>query len=109
MDEPAKVKPNGTRVRAYGLTRFLGAIFRALFIINLVVVTIRVAGPQLETVWTALETPSDVARMVLGFFVCLWLIYHLFTPPKDPDPYQTWFFLGLVLLPLALICTAAIW
>jgi hypothetical protein len=102
-------KPNSAPARLSGPTRLLGAVFRALFILDLIVVTIRVARPQLETVWTAFETPSDVARMVLGFFVCLWLVYNLFTPPKDPDPYRIWFFLGLVLLPLALICTAAIW
>ena len=107
--EPGEANPVAAPARPFSPLRLIGRIFRALFILDLVVVTMRVAGPQLETVWSAFETPSDVARMVLGFFVCLWLIYNLFTPPKDPDPYRIWFFLGLVLLPLAAVCTAAIW
>jgi hypothetical protein len=92
-----------------GGIRRTGLAFRAIFILILLVVTVRVASPQVETIWTAFETPSDVVRMTLGLFVCLWLIIHLFTAPKDPDAFRTWFYLGLVLLPLALICAAVIW
>ena len=87
----------------------VGRIFRAIFIAILLVVTIRVSSPQRETIWTVYDTPSDVGRMVLGFCVCLWLVIHLFTPPKDPEAYRTWFYLGLPLLPLALICAVVIW
>ncbi len=104
--QPAPQKPSNPNS---GPLRVTGRIFRALFIILLIVVTARVSSPQLETVWTAFETPSDVALMTLGFLVCLWLVIHLFTPPKDPDPYRTWFYLGLVLLPLGVICAIVIW
>src|SRR5579871_3615465 len=99
--DPGQARPALAPPPAFSPIRLAGRIFRALFILDLMVVTLRVAAPQLETVWSVFETPGDAARMALGLFVCLWLIYHLFTPLKGPDPYRIWFYLGLGLLPLA--------
>jgi hypothetical protein len=108
--DPGQTAPNNpSSSGSSGVIYWAGMVFRAIFILILLVVTVRVASPQLETIRSAFETPSDVVRMTLGFFVCLWLVIHLFTAPKDPDAFRTWFYLGLVLLPLALICTAVIW
>ena len=95
-------------LRSRGI-RVAGKLFRTVVILILVVLTAHLASPQLETVWSVFETPGDAARLVIGLLVCLWLIVQLFTAPKDADPYRTWFYLGLFVIPLALICAIATW
>lgn len=73
------------------------------------VVTVFVSSPQNETIWSAYETPGDLVRMALGLAVCLWLLFHLFMLPKDSEGYRTWLYLGLVVVPFALICAFAVW
>jgi hypothetical protein len=89
--------------------RITGIVLRSLFIIVLVVVTARVASPQNETIWTAYETPDELIRMAVGFAACLWFIVHLFILPKDADGYRTWLYLGLAVLPPALLCAFVVW
>jgi hypothetical protein len=74
-----------------------------------VVVTVFVSGPQSETVWSAYETPGDLVRIALGLAVCLWMLINLFMLPKDAEGYRTWLYLGLVVVPFALICAFAVW
>ena len=92
-----------------GLVRIAGFILRALFIGVLIAVTARVASPQTERFWSAYETPGDLIRMALGFSVCLWLAVHVFILPKDAEAYRTWLYLGLAVLPLAILCAIVIW
>jgi hypothetical protein len=47
--------------------------------------------------------------MALGLSVCLWLGVHLFILPKDAEAYRTWLYLGLAVLPLAVLCAFVIW
>jgi TRAP-type C4-dicarboxylate transport system permease small subunit len=89
--------------------RVAGAILRALFIGALVVVTVRVSAPQSETIWSAYETPGDLIRLALGFGVCLWIVVHLFMLPKDPEAYRTWLYLGLAVVPFAVLCAIYLW
>ncbi len=89
--------------------RVAGKAFRAAFILIVTVLTAHLASPQLETVWSVFETPGDAARLVIGLLVCLWLVFNLFTPAKGADPYRTWFYLGLFVIPLALIAAIATW
>ena len=89
--------------------RIAGMVLRTIFISLLLLLTLRVSMPQSETVWTAYETPSDLIRMVLGLAVGLWLAAQLFTAPKEPQAYRTWFYLGLVALPFAVVCVVALW
>ncbi len=89
--------------------RMAGKVLRALFILILIVVTARVASPQNESLWSIYETPSDLVRLALGLSACLWLAIHLFITPKDEGAYRTWFYLGLAILPLAVITTIVIW
>jgi TRAP-type C4-dicarboxylate transport system permease small subunit len=89
--------------------RIAGKILRALFIGILIVVTARVASPQTKSFWSAYQTPDDLIRVALGFSVCLWLAVHVFILPKDAEAYRTWLYLGLAVLPLALICAIVIW
>jgi len=91
------------------LVRVLGIAFRTLFIVVLTVITARVASPQIEKIWSAYETPSELIRVALGFAVCLWLIIHIFKLPKDADGYRTWLYLGLAIVPLAVLCAIVIW
>lgn len=89
--------------------RVAGKLLRALFIVTLIVVAARVSSPQNESLWSIYETPSDLVRLALGLLVCLWLAIHLFIAPKDEGAYRTWFYLGLALLPLAVITAIVIW
>ena len=97
-----------TTLAARGI-RVAGKVFRAAFILILVVLTAHLASPQLETIWSVFETPGDAARLAIGLLVCLWLVINLFTPAKGRDPYRSWFSLGLFVVPLALIAAIATW
>jgi hypothetical protein len=89
--------------------RLAGLTFRAAFIIMLIAITARVARPQVEHIWAIYETPGDLIRVLLGFAVCVWLVIHLFIPPKDAGGYQTWLYLGFAILPLSILCAIIIW
>jgi len=80
-----------------------------LFIGILIIITVRVASPQLEHISSIYETPSDLVRVLLGFAVCAWLAFHIFILPKDAGGYRTWAQLGAVLLPLAALCAVIAW
>jgi hypothetical protein len=86
-----------------------GLVLRTLFIGVLILITIRVASPQLEHLSSLYETPSDLIRVLLGFVVCVWLAVHLFILPKDPGGFRTWLYLGVALLPLSLLCAFVVW
>jgi F0F1-type ATP synthase membrane subunit a len=105
--EPADTKALGAKI---SWTVWLGGLaVRTIFIAILVVITARVASPQLEHVWSLWETPSDLVRVALGVAVCVWLLVHLFIVPKDPGGYRTWLYLGIIILPLSVLCTMVIW
>ncbi len=89
------------RIAAIGL--------RTLFIVLLLVLTLRVSLPQSETIWTAYDTPADLVRLILGVGVCAWLVYQLFQVPEDAESSRTWFYLGLVAVPFALIVLFVAW
>ena len=55
-----------TKPAVPALVRIVGLLLRAVFLVALVVVAIRVSAPQSETVWSAYETPGDLIRLVLG-------------------------------------------
>ena len=101
----AASRPSGVpaRLRIAGI--FLYAIFTAV----LLVVTVRVSGPQSESFWSVYETPGDLIRLLLGLGVCLWILFHLFMLPKDAEGYRTWIYLGLIVAPFALALAFAIW
>jgi hypothetical protein len=86
-----------------------GLAVRTIFIAILIVVTARVANPQMEHIWSLWETPGDVVRVALGVAVCGWLLVHIFILPKDAAGYRTWLYLGLAILPLSLLCAVVIW
>jgi hypothetical protein len=88
---------------------FGGLTVRTLFIAVLVVITTRVASPQIEHIWSLYETPGDLVRVILGAGVCIWLIVHIFILPKDRAGYRTWLYLGVLLLPLSILCAFVIW
>lgn len=90
-------------------TQFLGKLFRAIFLIGLIAVTLRVSLPQSETLWTIYDEPGDVVRFGLGLGVCLWLAVHLFKVPKESNAFQTWFYFGLAGVPFVIICAAFLW
>lgn len=101
-------KSSGSRNVPAGL-RVAGLVLRALFMACLLVLTVRVAMPQNETLWTAYDTPADLIRMGLGLVVGVGILIQLFTMPKDVNGYRTWVFLGLAAVPFALICIVAVW
>jgi hypothetical protein len=102
----------GMELSASGITDWLrvaGGLLRIVFIIALVVVTLRVSMPQSQSIWTAYETPADLIRMVSGYAVSIGLVIQLFKMPKDAASHRAWLYLGLAAVPFALICLFAIW
>ena len=89
--------------------RITATVLRTLFIVLLLVLTLRVSLPQSETIWTAYDTPADLVRLILGLGVCAWLLYQLFQVPHDAGSSRTWFYLGLVAVPFTLITLFAVW
>jgi hypothetical protein len=90
-------------------TKVAGGLIRIVFMCALVAVIVLVSWPQSETLETAYETPGDLARLALGLAAGIWILVHLFIPPRDPASYRTWVYLGLVLIPLALIYALVMW
>ena len=86
-----------------------GLAVRTIFIAILIIVTARVASPQMEHIWTLWDTPDDLIRVALGLAVCVWLLAHIFILPKDAAGYRTWLYLGFAILPLSLLCAVVIW
>jgi DMSO/TMAO reductase YedYZ heme-binding membrane subunit len=100
-------KPSGRDVSRR--VRFAGAVVRGVFMCLLLAVIFLVSRPQNETIWTAYDTPGDLARLALGLAASVWILVHLFIPPRDPAAYRIWAYLGLVLVPFAIICVIAVW
>jgi hypothetical protein len=89
--------------------RLAGLIFRSIFIVCLLAITVLVSLPQNETIWTAYDTPADLVRLALGLAVCVWVAIQLFRVPRDAGGYRTWIYLGLAAVPFAVICVLAVW
>jgi len=118
MEEPMSWLPIGaelTTVDANAATkgptglRIVGMGLRAVFIVCLAAITVRVSLPQNETIWTAYDTPSDLIRMALGIAVCVWVVIQLFKLPQDAQSNWTWLYCGLAGVPFALICLFYVW
>jgi len=82
---------------------------RAIFIVSLVTIIVRVSMPEISTIWTAYDSPSDLVRIALGLGASIWIGRQLFVMPKDIHAHRTWLYLGLALVPFTLICIAGIW
>jgi TRAP-type C4-dicarboxylate transport system permease small subunit len=106
LEHPPEAKLPGDI--SHGL-RIAAIVLRTLFIVLLLVLTLRVSMPQNETIWTAYDTPADLVRLFLGIGVCAWLVYQLFQVPHDAGSSRTWFYLGLVAVPFTLITLFAAW
>lgn len=92
----------------FGL-RVTGSLLRLVFIACLLAITVRVAMPQNELIWTVYETPGDLVRSALGFAVCIWVALQLFWAPNDAQSYRTWVYFGLAAVPFSMICLLAVW
>jgi hypothetical protein len=88
---------------------FGGVAVRTLFLIILIILTARVASPQIERLSSIYETPGDLVRVLMGVGVCAWFIVNLFILPKDAGAYRTWMYLGLAVIPLAVLCAVVVW
>lgn len=86
-----------------------GVVVRTIFLIVLIVLTARVASPQMERLSTIYETPGDLIRVLMGVAVCAWFIVNVFKLPKDGGAYRTWMYMGIALLPLAALCAYVVW
>ncbi len=84
-------------------------LLRAVFMLTLLAVILRVSLPQSESIWSAYETPGDLARLIIGLCAAGWIALQLFKLPKDPGAARTWLFVGIAAVPFALICAVAIW
>ncbi len=106
LEHPPEVKLSGDVSHPL---RVAAIVLRTLFIVLLLALTLRVSLPQSETIWTAYDTPADLVRLILGVGVCAWLAYQLFLVPRDAASSRTWFYLGLVAVPFALIVLFVAW
>ena len=95
--------------RSASVLRVAALLLRAAFIFILIGITVSVSLPQNETIWTADDTPLDLVRLILGAAVSIWLLVQLFRTPDDAHAHRTWIFLGLVAIPVGLICLYAVW
>ena len=86
-----------------------GVAVRTIFLLVLVVLTARVASPQMERLTSLYETPGDLIRVLMGVAVCAWFLVNVFRLPKDSGAYRTWMYLGVALLPLAALCAYVVW
>jgi hypothetical protein len=84
-------------------------LLRSLFLITLGVLVFHVSLAQIEHTWTISYEPIDVIRLLIGFFVSVWIVYHIFMLPKDPQSYRTWAYAGITLVPLILVALWAVW
>ena len=113
LEHPSKAKPHSdsSTIAEGGVhaMRIAAIVLRTLFIVLLLALTLRVSLPQSETIWTAYDTPADLVRLILGVGVCAWLVYQLFLVPNDAASSRTWFYLGLVAVPFALIVLFVAW
>jgi TRAP-type C4-dicarboxylate transport system permease small subunit len=89
--------------------RIAATLLRIVFICLLIAVTMRVAMPQNETIWTAYDTPADLVRLILGIFVSIFLAAQLLYGPKDAHAYRTWLYLGLAGVPVVLMLLFVVW
>ena len=103
MNATRKASPPSSRVILGGLA------FRTLFIMAFAVLTARVASPQIEKLRSVFETPDDLIRVALGFALCTRCVVNVFILPKDVEVYRIWLYLGLVILPLVLLCVFVVW
>src|ERR1700691_1890276 len=108
LDLPVTTRPKPDPKPSAGVW-FGGVVVRTLFLIVLTAITARVASPQMEHLSSLYETPGDLIRVLLGFGVCAWFIVNLFILPKDAGAYRTWMYLGVTVLPLALLCAFVVW
>ncbi len=95
--------------KSFAGLRITALLLRAAFIFVLIAVTIRVSLPQSSTFWSSYDNPRDLLRLILGIAVCIWLIVQLFRTPEDAPAHRTWIFVGLVAIPVGLICLFAAW
>jgi hypothetical protein len=89
--------------------RVTGSVLRLVFLTCLLAITVLVALPQNESIWTVYDTPGDVVRLALGFAVCIWVALQLFWAPNDAESYRTWVYFGLAAVPFSIICLVATW
>jgi hypothetical protein len=102
-------KPKASEQQPSTRVWYGGVAGRTLFLIVLIILTARVASPQIERLSSIYETPGDLIRVLMGVGVCAWFVANVFILPKDAGAYRTWMYLGLGLLPLSLLCAFAIW
>ena len=89
--------------------RIAAIVLRSSFLIALIAVVARVSFPQSESVWTIYDEPRDAVRLILGFVVSVWIVYHLFRLPRGAQGYRVWASLGIVRVPLTLATLFVIW
>jgi hypothetical protein len=68
-----------------------------------------VASPQSARIWSVYETSGDLIRLAPGLSMCLSLAVHVFILPKDAEACRTRPYLGVAVLPLAVLSAIVIW
>lgn len=109
VNQSRKAKPDDAPSKLPSYVWAGGVAVRTIFLIVLIVLTARVASPQMERLSSLYETPGDLIRVLMGAGVCALFIVNVFKLPKDGGAYRTWMYMGLALLPLAGLCAYVVW
>jgi len=109
INQARKAKPDDAASQPSSSVWAGGVAVRTIFLLVLIVLTARVASPQMERLSTIYETPGDLIRVLMGVAVCAWFVVNVFKLPKDGGAYRTWMYMGLALLPLAALCAYVVW
>ena len=105
----SKILPPTRQMGLWISLRIAAVALRSVFLITLVALAVRVSLPQSEKIWTIYDEPRDAVRLILGFVVSVWIVYHLFRLPRDAQGYRIWARLGIILVPLTLATLFAFW
>jgi predicted membrane-bound dolichyl-phosphate-mannose-protein mannosyltransferase len=80
------------------LWRVTGVVFRSVFLIALMLITVRISLPQTLNAGTLAHfSLADFARSAIGIVVCIFVAFQLFRRPIDDQGYKAWSFIGLAL------------
>lgn len=88
--------------------RMLAIVLRECFLVLLLGLTLWVGRPQTESLWATHETTGDLLRLLLCAATGLWILWHLFTLPKEAGAFRAWLYVGGIGIPLIILTAYAV-
>ena len=83
---------------------------RSVFIVVFVVVLAHFSTPvRFGRGWLLHASVGDIAKILIGWSACVWMLVQMLAVPRDADACKTWLYLGPVLAALLIACAVALW